>query len=192
MKKYIVGITGASGSILAKRVLEFMSSLECELNVIATENAKKVFLYETGDAVGDFLGSISKNSAKVTAHNNSDLFSPVASGSYALDCMMIIPCSMSTAGKLANGTGDNLLCRAADVCLKEKTRLVVVPRETPLNSIHLKNLLTLSESGAAIVPPMPVFYAKCEGLDEAYDCIAGRILKAAGIENPLYEKWRQF
>lgn len=191
MKKYIIGITGASGSILTKRLLEFLSRTECELNIVITENGKKVFQYETDISFGDFINSIKGNSAYIVEHDNADLFAPIASGSHPIDCMIILPCSMATAGKIASCTGDSLLCRAADVCLKEKVRLVISPREMPLSAIHLKNLLTLSENGAVIVPPMPMFYAKDETPEQIYDGIVGRILKSAGVENELYKKWRQ-
>lgn len=191
MKKYTIGITGASGSILAKRLLEFLSARECELNIIITENGKKVFRYETDTSFHDFIHSIKKNSAYIVEHDNNDLFAPIASGSYPIDSMIILPCSMVTVGKIATCAGGGLLCRAADVCLKEKVRLVISPRETPLNGVHLKNLLTLSENGAIIVPPMPMFYSKDETVTEVYDGIVGRILKSAGIENDLYKKWRQ-
>lgn len=189
MKKYIVGITGASGSILSKNVIERLSTQECELNIVATDNGKKVFYYETDILFDNFLEQIKKNIAKVIIHQNDELFSPIASGSYYVDCMIILPCSMVTVGKIANGVGDNLLCRAADVCLKEKIKLVIVPRETPLSAIHLKNLLTLSQSGAEIFLPVPMFYSKRQTLEEVYNDISGRILKSGGIESQ-YFKWR--
>lgn len=192
MKKYIIGITGASGSVLAKRLLEYLSQTECELNIVATGNGERVFHYETDKDLGEFVNHISSNSAAhAVLHSDSDLFACIASGSYTVDSMIILPCSMSTLGKIANGTGGGLLVRAADVCIKENTRLVVCPRETPFNSIHLKNMLTLSENGVVIVPPLPMYYTKCESLDETYDGIIGRILKSAGIENRLYKKWRE-
>jgi 4-hydroxy-3-polyprenylbenzoate decarboxylase len=189
MKRYIIGVTGASGSVLARRLLSYMACLEAELHIIITEEGQKVFEYETGTAWSIFIDSIRSGKAEVIEHRNNDMFASVASGSFETDAMMIVPCSMSTAAKVANGTGGNLLCRAADVCLKERTKLVIVPRETPLHSIHLKNLLTLSECGAVILPPVPMFYAKSENYSDLIDGIAGRILKSAGIENQLYTRW---
>ena len=185
----IVGITGASGSILAKRLLECLSGMDGKIHVIITENGRRVFRYETGTEFAAFLSAQGQGRAGIVEHGVTDLFAPVASGSYDADGMVIVPCSMSTAGKIATVCGDSLLTRAAYVCLKEKTRLVIVPRETPLHSAHLKNLLTLSEMGAQIVPPVPMFYSKAGSVDGMVDGIVGRILKSCGIPNDLYEKW---
>lgn len=189
MKRYIIGVTGASGSILAKRLLSYLSGMEAELHIIATDMGQKVFEYETGIPWVVFLSTLRQDKAVIFDYDNNDMFASVASGSFATDAMMIVPCSMATAAKIAAGTGGNLLCRGADVCLKEKTRLVLAPRETPLHSIHLRNLLTLSECGAVILPPVPMFYARSEDYGEIIDGIVGRILKSAGIENDLYAKW---
>lgn len=189
MKRYIIGITGASGSILSKRLLSYLAGMEAELHIIATDMGVKVFEYETRIPWSVFLEGLKKEKAVIVNYDNSDMFASVASGSFVTDAMMIVPCSMATAAKIAAGTGGNLLCRAADVCLKEKTKLVLSPREAPLHSIHLRNLLTLSECGAVILPPVPMFYARSEEYGEMIDGIAGRILKSAGIENDLYTKW---
>jgi 4-hydroxy-3-polyprenylbenzoate decarboxylase len=189
MKRYIIGVTGASGSILAKVLLGYLSGMEAELHIIATEMGRKVFEYETGISWTAFISSIKQNRAELIDYENQDMFARVASGSFMVDAMMIVPCSMATAAKIAVGTGGNLLCRAADVCLKEKTKLVISPREAPLSSIHLKNLLTLSECGAVILPPVPMFYADSDNYDQMVYGIAGRILKSAGIDNDLYTKW---
>ena len=189
MKRYIIGVTGASGSILSKRLLSYLAGMEAELHIIATDMGVKVFEYETGIPWFVFLEGLKKERAVIVNYDNRDMFASVASGSFATDAMMIVPCSMATAAKIAAGTGGNLLCRAADVCLKEKTKLVLSPREAPLHSVHLRNLLTLSECGAVILPPVPMFYARSEEYGEMIDGIAGRILKSAGIENDLYTKW---
>ncbi len=189
MKRYIVGVTGASGSILARRMLEFLSGENIELHVIITDIGKKVFEYETGLKWSDFITSLLNKAGKIAAYDNSDMFAPVASGSFVTDGMIIAPCSMSTVAKIATGTGGNLLCRAADVCIKEKTRLVISPREAPLSSIHLRNLLTLSEAGAVIIPPVPMFYGNNSNIDDTINGIVGRILKSAGIENNLFTIW---
>lgn len=187
MKRYIVGITGASGSLLASRLLQFLATLEIEIHVVVTDMGKKVFEYEIGKPWHIFLMEL--NSSLIIEYDNDDLFARIASGSFSTDGMIIIPCSMATAGKIAAGTGDNLLCRAADVCIKEKTRLVICPREAPLHAIHLKNLMTLSECGAVIIPPVPMFYANDTSYEGMINGIIGRILKSAGIENDLYIKW---
>lgn len=188
-KKYIVGVTGASGSILAKRLIEYLSTLDVELNLVVSELGEQVFAYETEVAFSEFVESIKTNNATVILHNNNDLFSSIASGSNSFDAMFIVPCSMSTAGKIANCCGTGLLSRAADVALKERTELVIVPRETPLTTAHLKNMLTLTEMGARIVPPSPMFYDKNNTYDGIINGIVGRILKTGGIDNTLYTKW---
>jgi len=189
MKRYIIGVTGASGSVLSRRLISYLAGTGAELHIIATDTGKKVFEYETGIPWDIFLDAVNQKKSVIAAYDNKDMFAGVASGSFATDAMMIVPCSMSTAAKIAAGTGGNLLCRAADVCLKEKTKLVISPREAPLHAIHLRNLLTLSECGAVILPPVPMFYARTENYTEMIDGIVGRILKSAGIENDLYTKW---
>lgn len=189
MKKYILGVTGASGSILAQRILTHLSDEKLELHIIITDIGKKVFEYETGNKWSDFITLLSNKTAKIAAYDNNDMFAPVASGSFGTDGMIIVPCSMSTVAKIATGTGGNLLCRAADVCIKEKIRLVISPREAPLSSIHLKNMLTLSDCGATIIPPVPMFYGNNADIADVISGITGRILKSAGIENDLYSVW---
>ncbi len=192
MKKYIIGITGASGSLIAKKLVEYMATLEVELNIVISGTGEKVFEYETGININDFLDSVinnKNNTSKIIIHENDNLFSQIASGSNTFDAMFVVPCSMSTMGKIANGVGDSLLCRAVDVSLKEGVDVIFVPRETPLTSIHLRSALTLAELGAKIVPPMPMFYSRPETVDDIISGIVGRILKVAGIENNLYSNW---
>lgn len=191
MERYILGITGASGSILAKKIIEFMSELDIELNIVASNTAEEVFAYETDVDFLNFLKDISNNKAKVVVHSNDDMFSSIASGSNNYKAMIVVPCSMATIGKFAHCTGDNLLCRAFDVSLKEKRDIVIVPRETPLTSIHLRNLLTLTDLGVKMLPPVPMFYDKSTTYDGIVNGIVGRILKTAGLENDLYNKWNK-
>jgi 4-hydroxy-3-polyprenylbenzoate decarboxylase len=129
------------------------------------------------------------NGANFRVYGNADLFAPIASGSFPVDGMVIMPCSMSTAAKIATGIGDSLLCRAAACCIKEKTPLVIVPRESPLSSIHLQNLLTLSQNGVYIMPPVPAFYDRVTDFEAMTDAIVGRVLKTAGVTNNLYTQW---
>ncbi len=189
MKRYIIGVTGASGSILAQRMITYLSEENLELHIVITDMGKSVFAYETGLTWKDFIGSLADKTAKIAAYDGSDMFAPIASGSFTTDGMIILPCSMSTVAKIATGTGGNLLCRAADVCIKEKSKLVISPRETPLSSIHLKNLLILSETGVTILPPIPMFYGNNKDMEDVVNGMVGRILKAAGIENNLYTVW---
>lgn len=189
MKRYIIGVTGASGSILAQKMITYLSDINIELHIVITDIGKRVFEYETGLVWKEFIASLVDRTAKIAAYDGNDMFAPIASGSFATDGMIIVPCSMSTVAKIATGTGGNLLCRAADVCIKEKTKLVISPRETPLSSIHLKNLLYLSETGATILPPIPMFYGNNKDMEDTVNGIIGRILKAADIENNLYTVW---
>lgn len=188
MKRYIIGVTGASGSIMAKKVIEHLAEEDLELHVVITDIGKKVFAYEVGVPFEDFIKDL-KPKGKVQVYDNSDMFAPIASGSFKTDGMLIVPCSMSTVAKIATGTGGNLLCRAADVCLKEKTKLVISPREAPLSTLHLKNLLTLSEYGVTVIPPVPMFYGNNKDWEDCLNGMVGRILRGAGIENNLYTVW---
>lgn len=181
----IVAVTGASGSVLARRALIHLFEQDVIVHLVISEAGRKVYHYEIGETIED----TAQNAQNVIFHKNDDLFAPIASGSFDVLGMVIVPCSITTASKIANGIGDNLICRAASVCIKEKTPLVVVPRETPLSSIALANLLTLSQNGAFIMPPVPSFYDKKVSLDDITDAIAGRILSKLGVKNSLYAKW---
>ncbi|MFD3158340.1 UbiX family flavin prenyltransferase [Haloimpatiens sp. FM7330] len=190
MPRYIVGITGASGSIYAIRLVEELVKRNCEIYLIVTENGKKVLEYEMEYEFNKWINKIDCLKKQVKICDINDMFSPIASGSFKTDGMVIIPCSMAAIGKLSAGIGDNLLIRAGDVMLKEKRKLILVPRETPLSPIHLKNMLTLSESNVTILPPMPAFYQKPKTIDDIVNGTIGRILEYLGIENELYYKWR--
>ncbi len=168
-------------------MLEYLCARELRLHVVASDNGRLVFGEETGVALEDFLAGLDRGNLHL--HDNRDLTASIASGSAAAVGMFIVPCSMSTAGKLAAGAGDSLLCRAADVCMKEGRRLVLCPRETPLSEIHLRNLLTLRRAGCVVCPPMPAFYSQFLTIEEMVDGLAGRVLAAGGIENDLYKRW---
>lgn len=181
----IVGITGASGSVLAKVLLKNLSALVDICHIVATDNGAQVFEYETGLELGAFLADM----PNIVRHSCHDMFAPIASGSFDAPGMAIVPCSMATVGKLANGIGDNLLLRAADVMLKERKTLVIVPRETPMHATHLCNLAKLATLGAVILPPVPAFYDRVETWDNMVNGVVGRILKQLGFTNDLYKKW---
>ncbi|TZE83603.1 UbiX family flavin prenyltransferase [Calorimonas adulescens] len=188
MPRYIVGITGASGTIYAIRLIDELLKRNNEVYIIATRNGEKVMKYETGCTIE---GIIDRYGHNIFNYDIDNLFAPISSGSFKTEAMIVVPCSMSTLSKISLGISGNLLERAADVVLKEKRKLVIVPRETPLNTIHIKNMLTLSEMGAIILPAMPAFYDKPQSVEEMVDFIVGRILLSLGIDNGLYYEWNE-
>ena len=180
----IVSLTGASGVIYGLRLLEVLKSIKGHnVHLIISENAKKLIEFETELDIEDVL----KNSNEF--YKNSDLSAIIASGSKMIDAMVIIPCSMSTAAKINAGIADNLIVRTADVCLKEKRRLILVPRETPINTTHLTNLLSLSQKGVLILPAMPGFYHKPQVISDQVDFIVGKVLDNLRIPHKLYRRW---
>lgn len=189
MKRIVIGITGASGSIYAKRLIEELIKLEVELHVVATETAEKVFAYELDLDFRAYMAELKEQYHQLILEENTNLFAGVASGSYGFDAMIVAPCSMGTLSEIACGLSKTLLVRAADVALKEKRPLVLVPRETPLNEIHLENMLKLARMNASILPAMPGFYHKPKALEEAVDFVVGKIMDHLGIDHELYQKW---
>lgn len=181
--KIAIGISGASGAIYAKRLIEYLHNKH-ELYVTASKYAIEIFKNELDE---DFFDFIASKSAKY--FDNNDMHASIASGSFKLDVCIIVPCSMKTLSAIANGYADSLIVRCTDVTLKENRKLIVVPRETPLSQIHLANMLTLSKAGALIVPPNPAFYNHPESIDDIADFIVGRILDLLDIKNSLYKKW---
>ncbi|UCE72808.1 MAG: UbiX family flavin prenyltransferase [Methanomassiliicoccales archaeon] len=182
-KTLIVGISGSSGSILGIKLLEFLWSANYETHLITTSVAESIISHETSYEVAD----VKKLATK--AHENTDFFAPVASGSFKTDGMVIIPCSMKTLAGIASGYSDNLLLRAADVSLKEKRKLVLVTRETPLSLIHIENMAKVTKAGAIVLPPVLSLYTKPEGIDDMLNYILGKVLDVLGIDNKLYERW---
>ncbi len=189
MKRIIVGITGASGSAYFLRVMEALSRQELEIHLIASEQGRKVLTYETGAVLEEKARLWSGGKAKIVLEDNGNMFSPVASGSFRCDAMVILPCSMSTVAEIACGITKTLLTRAADVMIKEKRRLVLVPRETPLSTVHLRRMAELSELGVTILPAMPGFYGHPQTLDEIVGFVAGKVLDSLEIENDCYQRW---
>ena len=190
MKNYVLGISGASGGIYALRVARALLERGHRLQMVASVEGERVLRYEIGMDLASFSASLPEESRSLlTLHASTDLFAPIASGSFVTDGMIVVPCSMAAAAAIANGTGGDLLRRAADVHLKERRKLVLVFRETPLSSIHLRNLLTLSEAGAVILPAAPAFYGKPQGLEDLIDFIAGRAMASLGVENDIAPEW---
>lgn len=190
MKRIIVGITGASGSAYFLRVMEVLSQQELEIHLIASDQGRKVLTYETGVILEEQTQLWNKSKADIILEDNENLFSPVASGSYRCDAMVVLPCSMSTVAEIACGITKTLLTRAADVMIKERRKLVLVPRETPLSTIHLKKMAELSQLGVTILPAMPGFYGHPHTLDEMIGFVAGKVLDSIEIENDCYQRWR--
>jgi 4-hydroxy-3-polyprenylbenzoate decarboxylase len=182
-KMIIVAITGASGVVYGKRLLEVLKDLGKETALIITDPAKIILEYELG---------INENEMKNFAdkyYNSKDLTSSINSGSFRFDSMVIVPCTMKTLSAIANGYANNAVTRSADVAIKERRKLVLVPRETPLRSVHLENMLKISKEGGIILPAMPGFYHIPQSTEEVVDFIVGKILDVLGIDNNLFERW---
>lgn len=195
MKHHIVVVTGASGSAYGMRLTEQLLRVG-EVTLIFTRTGAEVTAYELGltlppagarEAVLAFLELRPDLPLRVV--DVDDLFDAVASGSSAADAMVVAPASMGFCASVAAGLGSNLAERAADVMLKERRPLVFVPRETPLNRIHLRNLTTLAEAGAVIVPAMPAFYQRPASVDDMVNFVVGKVLDTLGIEHGLFERW---
>lgn len=189
MKKFIVGITGASGSIYGIRLVEELLKNNMGVYLVVTENGRKVIESEIGENPDTFFDRLKKSYSNLIMEDINNITSHIASGSFKTNGMIIMPCSMATLGEIAMGISKSLLGRSADVCLKERRKLIIVPRETPLNNIHLRNMLYLSEAGAEILPAMPGFYQKPETVHDMVDFIVGKVLDALEIKNNLFKKW---
>lgn len=195
MKRWIVGITGASGSIYGIRLVEEMLKQQYEVHLVVTEAGWRVLKEELGwetarrtEAVERAFGG-SQTHGRLIFHPNGDIGASIASGSFRVEGMIIMPCSMGTLSSIAQGSSNNLMTRAADVMLKEGRRLLIVPRETPLHAIHLENMLTLARLGVRIVPAMPAFYYKPQSMDEMVNFLVGKVLDNADIDHDLYRRW---
>ena len=198
MAIYAVGITGGSGAPYALRLLQVLVAAGHEVHAVVSPAGETVMQIECGIKPGKTLRE--KQAALTAAIEAADggrlrlfdpmnLAAPISSGSFPSAGMVIVPCSTGTLGRVANGISSNLIERAADVMLKERRRLVVVPRETPLNDIHLRNMLTLRQAGADILPAMPAFYHRPRTIADMIDMIVGRILDRLGVENALFKRW---
>lgn len=185
LMRAVVSISGASGVIYGIRLLEELKAEKVERFLTVSCHAKEIIARET-----DYKLGYIKNLA-TRYWENDELNAPIASGSSKFDSMVVVPCSLSTLSKIACGIADNLTTRAASICLKERRKLILVPRETPLSTISLENMLELSRSGCVILPAMPAFYSKPKSIKDFVDFVVGRILDQLGIENRLYERWKE-
>ena len=188
-KKIAVGICGASGMPYARRLMEVLAESGASVYASASSAAKPVFKNELGIEFQDFANALSQKFPSVKFFDDFDFSAPIASGSFYFDAMAICPCSMKTLSRIATATGDNLICRAADVALKERRKLVLVARETPLSLIHLRNMVSVTETGAVVLPACPAFYFKENTVKELVDFVVARTLSAMGIKQNLTAQW---
>ena len=182
----IVGITGASGAVMARSMVDELLRRDLPTAVVCSNAARLVWQEELGHSYNETLVEWQEHPAFVNYQIN-DLRAPIASGSYPAAGMALVPASMNSIASLANGISGNLLLRAADVCLKERRPLVLVPRETPLHSIHLENMLTLSRMGAVILPPDPAFYLQPATVDDIVEYVVNKVLVSLGVDDALPE-----
>ncbi len=178
--KIIIAVTGASGSVYARQLVEsILKNKEVkEVALIVSRCGDEVMKYEENE--------IAMDDPRITKYDNNDMFSPVASGSAGYDAMVVTPCSMGTLSRIAMGTSSDLLSRAADVMLKERRRLILVTRETPLSMIHLRNMLSVTESGAVVLPASPSFYSHPKSIEEVCMTVTERVIQLLGIEAPHF------
>jgi flavin prenyltransferase len=182
--KVVVGISGGSGAIYAVSLLKALKEIGVETHLVVTTMGEYVTEHECGVSLEELKGMADH------FHDNKNFAAPIASGSFKVDSMVVLPCSMKTLAGIAYGFSDSLLTRACDVTIKEGRKLILVPRETPLSPIHLENMLKLSKIGVSIVPPSPGFYNHPETLEDIVLNMTGRILDMMGIDNSLVNRWK--
>jgi 4-hydroxy-3-polyprenylbenzoate decarboxylase len=179
--RLVIAATGASGTIYLQRLIEQIDCAAHEIHLIMSAHAEQVAAQELKDF---------KIPARVSRHSESDLNVPFVSGSARFDAMVIVPCSMATLGRIASGSSDSALLRAADVFLKERRKLILVPRETPWSLIHARNVVTLLEAGAIVLPAIPSFYSQPDSVTAVVDTVVWRILDQIGLPNPRAYRWQ--
>jgi len=178
----VLAATGASGAVYLQRLIHYLDTAEHELHIVFSPYAKQV--------IHDEIGELNLPAGMVE-HSDKSMNAPFASGSTKFDAMIVIPCSMSTLGRIANGISESLILRAADVFLKERRKLILVPRETPWNLIHARNALAVMEAGAILVPASPSFYTRPANLIELADTVVWRILDQLGVNVPNARRWKE-
>ena len=183
--RLVIGISGASGVIYGVRLLQALKNLPVEAHLVMTRTAEVTLAHETTMKVAEVRRLAD------TAYKVDDLAAAISSGSFRTMGMIVAPCSMRSLGEIAHGITSNLLTRAADVVLKERRKLVLLARETPLHAIHLRNMATLAEMGAIIAPPVPAFYNKPKTLDDVIDHTVGRVLDLFDLDTGKVKRWRQ-
>jgi 4-hydroxy-3-polyprenylbenzoate decarboxylase len=185
----VIGISGASGSIIAKATVDELLQRDIPVALVCTNDARLVWQDEMDEPYKDVLSRWREHPHFVD-YSVGDTRAPIASGTYPTRGMVVVPSSMSTVAGIAHGMANNLLLRAADVCLKEGRKLVVVPRETPLHAIHLENLLTLARMGAVVLPPAPAFYLRPSSIDDMVGFFVRRIMVAAGVDEDMGDEYQ--
>jgi 4-hydroxy-3-polyprenylbenzoate decarboxylase len=178
--KLVIAATGASGTIYLQRLLEQIDCAAHEVHLVMSAHAGQVAKQELDDF---------KIPPNVSQHSENELNVPFVSGSARFDAMVVVPCSMATLGRIASGSSDSALLRAADVFLKERRKLILVPRETPWNLIHARNVVTLLEAGAIVLPAIPSFYSRPDSVTAIVDTVVWRILDQIGLPNPRAYRW---
>ena len=180
--RLVLAATGASGAVYLQRLIHYLDTAEHELHIVFSPYAKQV--------IHDEIGELNLPAGMVE-HSDKSMNAPFASGSTKFDAMIVIPCSMSTLGRIANGISESLILRAADVFLKERRKLILVPRETPWNLIHARNALAVMEAGAILVPASPSFYTRPANLIELADTVVWRILDQLAVNVPNARRWKE-
>lgn len=195
VRRWAVGITGASGAVYGIRLIEALLAAGIQVHLVVSEAGWRVLKEEAGwqtakrqaaleAKFGDYMAN-----GQLRYHPVADIGATIASGSFRTEGMIIMPCSMGTLSAIAHGSSDNLMTRAADVMLKEGRKLLLVPRESPLHAIHLENMLTLARLGARIIPAMPAFYYRPQTMDDMIDFMVGKVLDNMPLEHDLYTRW---
>ena len=200
MANYVVGISGGSGAPYTRRVIEGLVEAGHDAKIVITDAGRRVFEIELGIALtGDPAADtqilkdnldLESGSGSIELFDQRNVAATIASGSYECAGMVVVPCSMGTLARIATGISSNLLERAADAALKERRRLILVPRETPLSLIHLRNMTAVTEAGAVVMPAMPGFYHLPQSVDDLVDMIAGRVLDGLGVDSNLLKRWQ--
>lgn len=182
-RRVVLAMTGATGAVYGVRLLEELRASGVETHLVVSRAGALTIAAELDRSRRDI------EALAEVVHSDRDVGASIASGSFRTDGMIVAPCSMKTLASIATGVGDTLVARAADVILKERRRLVLLVRETPLSLVHLRNMLTVTETGGIIFPPLPAFYAKPESLEAMVDQTVGRVLDLFGIDSPLVRQW---
>ncbi len=190
-KRLILGISGASGALYAERMLVALAQSPHQVEVVPSKIGTEIFRQECSHPLDRFVGELNAQGARFRLWDPMDFYAPFSSGSQPYDGMAVVPCSGGALGRIAHGTSTDLLCRAADVCLKERRPLVLAVRETPLSEIHLRSMLILRRAGAVILPAAPGFYNHPQNLVELADSLVQRILDHLNVDARVFRRWRE-